>query len=92
MIIIVKNFILYYIIIYYPIEKFSSRLTDKLITITKEDYNLAHKKFRCQVEYIHGVGANSSKYYAFSDEEKKEIHDEISKSFLDNEDIDPETL
>lgn len=67
-------------LIYYPIEKFSSRLTDKLITITKEDYNLAHKKFRCQVEYIHGVGANSSKYYAFSDEEKKEIRKELGIS------------
>ena len=67
-------------LVYYPIEKFSSRLTDKLITITKEDYNLADKKFRCQVEYIHGVGANSSKYYAFSDEEKKAVRKEFGIS------------
>lgn len=64
-------------LIYYPIEKFSSRLTDKLITITEEDYKLACKKFHCQVERIHGVGANSSKYYAFSDEEKKSTIEEL---------------
>lgn len=67
-------------IIYYPIEKFSSRLTDKLITITEEDYKLASKKFHCQVERIHGVGANSSKYYAFSDEEKKSTREELGIS------------
>lgn len=64
-------------LIYYPIEKFSSRLTDKLITITEEDYKLAGEKFHCQVERIHGVGANSSKYYAFSDEEKKSTREEL---------------
>lgn len=67
-------------LIYYPIEKFSSRLTDKLITITEEDYKLVSKKFHCQVERIHGVGANSSKYYAFSDEEKKSIREEFGIS------------
>ncbi len=67
-------------LIYYPIEKFSSRLTDKLITITKEDYSLACKKFHCQVEYIHGVGANSSKYYALSVKEKKSLREELGIS------------
>ena len=35
-------------IIFYPIEKFFSRLTDKLITITQEDYELARRKFHCE--------------------------------------------
>lgn len=50
-------------IIYYPIEKFLSRYTDKLITITKDDFNLAKDKFRTDVVHIHGVGANEDKYY-----------------------------
>ena len=49
-------------IIWYPVEKFMCRYTDKLITITQEDYDLASAKFPTQVERIHGVGANSAKY------------------------------
>ncbi len=51
-------------IIYYPIEKFLSRYTDKLITISKEDFNTAkEKKFKTKIEHIHGVGANTDKYF-----------------------------
>ena len=49
-------------LIWYPVEKFMCRYTDKLITITQEDYDLASAKFPTQVERIHGVGANSAKY------------------------------
>ena len=43
--------------IYYPIEKFCSRFTDKLITINHEDYDLANSKFSVkQIEYVPGVG------------------------------------
>lgn len=65
-------------IVFYPIEKFfANHYTDKLITITNEDYDLANEKFKCQIEHIHGVGANSSKYYVFSDEEKKLTREEL---------------
>ena len=50
-------------IFFYPVEKLFSRLTDKLITITQEDYNLAKEKFKTKVYHIHGVGADSSKYF-----------------------------
>lgn len=56
-------------IIYYPIEKFLSRFTDKLITITKEDFKLANSKFNTEVVNIHGVGANSDRYTHLSFEE-----------------------
>ena len=49
-------------LIWYPVEKFMCRYTDKLITITQEDYDLASAKFSTKVERIHGVGANSAKY------------------------------
>lgn len=48
--------------IYYPIEKVMAYLTDKLITITEEDYCLAKAKFKCPVYRIHGVGINTEKY------------------------------
>ena len=56
-------------LIWYPVEKFMCRHTDKLITITQEDYDLASAKFPTQVERIHGVGANSAKYRKLSEAE-----------------------
>lgn len=51
-------------LIYYPIEKYLSRYTDTLITITKEDYELAKKKFKKvkNIEYVHGVGLDTSRF------------------------------
>lgn len=67
-------------LLYYPIEKFCAKLTDKLITITEEDYALASKKFSTNVYHIHGVGANSSKFYVLCDEEKRKIREELGLS------------
>lgn len=50
-------------IIFYPIEKFFSRWTDVLITINKEDFNRAKKKFHAKkVVYIPGVGVDTEKF------------------------------
>lgn len=44
-------------LIYYPVEKFCARYTDVLITINKEDYELAQKKIHAKkVCYVPGVG------------------------------------
>ena len=67
-------------IVYYPIEKWMSRYTDKLITITEEDYELAKKKFHCPVYHIHGVGANSEKYHPISEEEQEKQKKELGLS------------
>lgn len=49
--------------VYYPIEKFCSRFTDKLITINKEDYELAKTKFKAkEVHYVPGVGIDLSRF------------------------------
>lgn len=64
-------------LIYYPIEKLMSGLTDTLVTITNEDYNLASKKFHCNVIHMHGVGADSSKFYVMSSEEKAALRREL---------------
>lgn len=69
-------------IIYYPIEKIMSYLTDDLITITKEDYNLAtQKKFKCRVHHIYGMGVNSNKFKQVSLEEKNNIR--LKKGYKD---------
>ncbi|MGL6058445.1 MAG: glycosyltransferase family 4 protein [Culicoidibacterales bacterium] len=50
-------------LIYYPIEKYMSRYTDALITINKEDYLRAKKKFRVgKVFYSPGVGIDLNKF------------------------------
>ena len=57
-------------LIYYPIERFFSRMTDTLITITREDYKLASEKFHCHIEHMHGVGVDGKRYFKVSAEEK----------------------
>ena len=64
-------------LIWYPVEKFMCRYTDKLITITQEDYNLASAKFPTQVERIHGVGANSAKYRKLSEMDCLQLRHEL---------------
>jgi glycosyltransferase EpsD len=49
-------------LLWYPIEKFSARLTDVLITINQEDYERARKKFKTDVRYVPGVGIDAKKF------------------------------
>ncbi|MGM9643633.1 MAG: glycosyltransferase family 4 protein [Eubacteriales bacterium] len=65
-------------IVFYPIEKFfANHYTDKLITITNEDYDLANEKFKCQIERIHGVGVDENRYYPVSEDEKRELRSKM---------------
>lgn len=64
-------------ILYYPLEKFMCRYTDTLITITEEDYQLACNKFKVNAAHIHGIGANTQKYYVRSKEECTAIRREL---------------
>lgn len=51
-------------LVFYPIEKFFGKYyTDKLITISNADYEMALKRHICDKVYrIHSVGINSTKY------------------------------
>ncbi len=50
-------------IVFYPVEKWLSKYTDTLITITKEDYKRALKRFKAkEVAYIPGVGVDTKKF------------------------------
>ena len=62
-------------IIFYPIEKWLSKYTDCLITINKEDYELAIKKFKTKkIKFVHGVGIKTEKFsLEMNEEEKKKL-------------------
>ncbi len=48
---------------YYPVEKWFSKYTDKIITINTEDFEFAKKRFNnTKIYYIHGVGVDSGRY------------------------------
>ena len=50
-------------VIFYPLEWFSSRYTDVLITINLEDFALAQKKMKAkQVVYVPGIGVDVTKF------------------------------
>lgn len=50
-------------ILYYPVEKICSFFTDKLITINKEDYELAKNRLHAkEIYYVPGVGIDLSKF------------------------------
>ncbi len=50
-------------LVFYPIEKMCSKLTDVLITINQEDYIFAKKHMKAKkIEYIPGVGIDIKKF------------------------------
>ncbi len=59
-------------LVLYPIEKYMAKYCDLLITINKEDYALAQKKFskRTKVAHIHGVGVDENRYHPATEEEQ----------------------
>lgn len=66
--------------IFYPIEKFFSRMTDVLITITHEDYKVASEAFHCKVAYMHGVGVSGERYKPVTIEEKLSLRGKMGYS------------
>lgn len=63
-------------LLFYPVEKILSRYTDCLITINKEDYELAKSKFKkCkQIEYVPGVGIDEEKFdFKMTTKEKNDL-------------------
>ena len=62
-------------LIYYPVERFCAKFTDKLITINQEDYTRAKSWSLCsngEVYYVPGVGVNIEKIHSiFVNKEQK---------------------
>lgn len=71
-------------IIYYSLEKICSNWTDILITINKEDYELAKRKMKAKkIRYIPGIGVDLNKISS----EKMANHYKKSKFNLNEDDI-----
>lgn len=71
-------------LLYYPIERSLSRITDVLITMNKEDYKRAHKFHANKVIYIPGIGLNLSKFQHMEQSEMTLVRKELG---LDEEDV-----
>lgn len=60
-------------LVYYPVEKYLAKYTDTVITINLDDYEIAKKKFKTNVEWVKGVGLDTSKFnFEMTEEEKEE--------------------
>ena len=62
-------------LIYYPIEKVLASYTDCLITINKEDYNLAmDHRFKAEcIEHVHGVGVDIEQFSPIKEMYKRNL-------------------
>lgn len=73
-------------LIYKAIEGFAAHFTDSLVTINKEDFEAA-KEFKLKkngaIQYIPGIGVNTSKFYKSSKEDCMEIRKELGLSVDD---------
>ena len=73
-------------LIYKTIEGFAAHFTDTLVTINKEDFEAA-KKFELKkngaIQYIPGIGVNTSKFYKASKEDYIKIRKELGLSVDD---------
>ena len=67
-------------LVWYPVEKFMCRYTDKLITINEEDFQLARSRFSVDTYHIHGVGVSTDRYHRHSAEEKETLRKEENLS------------
>lgn len=73
-------------LLYYPLEKILSIFTDVLITINKQDYNLAknHNFKSDKIIKTNGIGVNLSKFSPITYEEKKQLRKKLN---INNEDF-----
>ncbi|MEW9109060.1 MAG: glycosyltransferase family 4 protein [Cytobacillus gottheilii] len=61
-------------LLYYPIERFLAGYTDVLITINKEDYEVAQKFKAKKVMYVPGIGVDTNKFGEIAiDRDKKRV-------------------
>lgn len=69
-------------ILFYPIERIYSRITDVLITINKEDFQFAKKHLKArEIRYVPGIGVDTKKFQnVVVDKEAKRSELEIKES------------
>ncbi|WP_026694371.1 glycosyltransferase family 4 protein [Peribacillus kribbensis] len=65
-------------ILYYPIEKWLAQLTDRLITINTEDFNLASTKLQASINHVHGIGIDTDKFKPIPNLKKINLRKELN--------------
>lgn len=65
-------------VVFYPIEKYMSRYCDVITTINHEDYDMVNTFHNEETRYVHGIGANSGKFYVMSEVEKQLLRNELN--------------
>lgn len=61
-------------LIYYNIEKLLSRFTDLILTMNEEDYDIAKRKFKCDVVKINGIGMDEERVKLHNIDLRKELN------------------
>jgi glycosyltransferase EpsD len=65
--------------LFYPVEKILASYTDNLITINKEDYELAKNRFKTDVRFVAGVGLDTAKLdFKLTSREKTELRKSLN--------------
>ena len=68
-------------LVYFPVEWYLAKYTDTIITINKEDYERANRKFikRCNdIQYVPGVGIDEDKFsFEMSNDEKNRLKGDL---------------
>lgn len=65
-------------LIYYNVEKYLAKYTSAIITINKEDYNIAKKKMMPNVTFVPGVGISREKFdIKLTNKEKRELYNDL---------------
>lgn len=69
-------------ILYYPVEKYLSQITDGIITINKEDFELLKSRnFKNKHSYfVNGVGVKRKNFHSVTSEEKQRLRVEFGFS------------
>lgn len=71
-------------ILYYPVEHICSYMTDVLITINREDFELAQKKMRAKrIVYLPGVGIDTKNNLRQNENVRKILRDKLMLSDKD---------
>ena len=66
--------------LFYPLEMLASYFTDAIVTMNREDFELAKKSFgSAEIKYIHGIGINLSEF-EFSKEKREKKRKELGVS------------
>lgn len=61
--------------VYYPIEKILSAVTDSIILINQEDYDITVKKFKNKKNFlINGIGVNTDRFDMSNRDERRKKH------------------